>query len=90
MKVSIITITYNSDRTLQETIDSIASQKYTDIEYIVVDGLSNDNTIDIINSNKATISKFISEEDNRIYDAMNKGLSMASGEIIGILNSDDV
>lgn len=90
MKISIITITYNSDKTLQETIDSIASQKYEDIEYIIVDGLSNDNTIDIINSNKTRISKFISEKDNGIYDAMNKGLSMASGEIIGILNSDDV
>lgn len=90
MSISIITITYNSEKTLKDTIDSVMSQTYKDIEYIVIDGNSNDNTVDIVKSYGSKISKFISEPDHGIYDAMNKGLKLASGDIIGILNSDDI
>lgn len=89
MKVSIITIAYNSAETIEDTIRSVASQKYSDIEYIVVDGKSTDNTLSIIDKHKTSISKLISEKDNGIYDAMNKGVRLASGDIVGILNSDD-
>lgn len=90
MKVSIITVSYNSKKTIQDTIDSVKSQSYSNIEYIVVDGNSNDGTKKIINSNKEFISKIIIEKDKGIYDAMNKGISLATGDIVGILNSDDV
>lgn len=90
MKISIITITYNSQKTLDDTIKSVLSQKYNDIEYIIVDGNSKDSTIDIVKSYGDKISKFVSEKDNGIYDAMNKGLRLATGDVVGILNSDDV
>ncbi len=90
MKVSIVTITYNSEKTLKDTIESVVGQTYRDIEYIIVDGNSTDKTIEIVNSYGDKISKFISEKDNGIYDAMNKGLRLATGDIVGILNSDDV
>lgn len=90
MKVSIITATYNSERSIQRTIDSIASQDYLDIEHIIVDGGSTDNTINIIQSNQNKIAKFISEKDNGIYDALNKGIKLATGDIFGFLNSDDM
>ncbi len=89
-KVSIITITYNSEKTLDDTIKSVLSQTYENIEYIIVDGASSDRTIEIIKKYENEISKFISEADNGIYDAMNKGLELATGDIVGILNSDDV
>lgn len=89
MKVSIVTITYNSQNTLQNTIDSISRQSYRNIEYIIVDGNSTDRTKEIIKSNLDTITRWISEPDNGIYDAMNKGLKIATGEVIGFLNSDD-
>ena len=89
MKISIITVVWNNERTIKNCIDSILSQTYQNIEYIIVDGKSTDRTVEIINSYGEKISKFISEKDKGIYDAMNKGISMASGEIIGILNSDD-
>jgi len=89
MKVSIITITYNSAETIEDTIRSVLSQDYSDIEYIVVDGASKDSTLEIIERNRSSISKFVSERDKGIYDAMNKGVSMAPGDVIGILNSDD-
>lgn len=88
MKISIITVCYNSENTIGDTITSIASQKYTGCEHIIVDGASRDGTVDII-INASSITKFISEPDNGIYDAMNKGISLTSGEVIGILNSDD-
>lgn len=93
MKVSLITVTYNSERTLQDTIDSVLSQSYQNVEYIIVDGASSDNTVDIIKQN---VSRFagrlfwISEKDQGLYDAMNKGIRMATGDVVGILNSDDV
>ena len=90
MKFSIITVTFNSVRTLSDTIKSIVSQKNVEIEYILVDGCSTDGTLDIINEYKFFINKFVSEKDNGIYDAMNKGLALATGDIIGFLHSDDV
>jgi glycosyltransferase involved in cell wall biosynthesis len=89
MKVSIITVTYNSEKTVGDTIDSILSQDYSNIEYIIVDGASKDRTIEIVESYGNQISKFISEPDRGMYDAMNKGINLATGDIIGILNSDD-
>lgn len=89
MKVSIITITYNSESTLVETIDSVLSQTYKDIEYIIIDGASTDDTGSIVHSYKDKITKFVSEKDNGLYDALNKGIAMATGDVIGILHSDD-
>ncbi len=92
MKISIITVTYNSARTIQDTIDSVLSQTYKDIEYIVVDGDSSDNTIEIIKKNQKRFEgnlKWLSEPDSGIYDAMNKGIRISTGDVIGILNSDD-
>lgn len=89
MKVSIITVTYNSASTLEETILSVINQTYKNIEFIIVDGKSNDATLAIIDKYKNAIAKFISEKDKGIYDALNKGIAMATGDIIGILHSDD-
>lgn len=90
--VSIITVTYNCEKTIQRTIDSVIAQQYTNIEYILVDGDSSDNTLNIIKANQRKhpeIIRYISEKDQGLYDAMNKGIKMASGEIIGIINGDD-
>lgn len=89
MKISIITVCYNSEETISDTIQSVLSQDYKDVEYIIVDGKSTDRTLEIIQSIKSRI-KLISEKDRGIYDAMNKGINIASGDIIGILNADDV
>lgn len=89
MKVSIITVTYNSIDTLRDTIESVIEQDYPDIEHIIVDGSSNDGTQKLVKSYGAHISQFVSEPDKGIYDAMNKGIRMATGTIVGILNSDD-
>jgi glycosyltransferase involved in cell wall biosynthesis len=90
MKVSIITVCYNSESTIEDTIKSVANQTHPDIEYIIIDGNSRDATVEMIKKHSAFVSKWISEKDTGIYDAMNKGLEMATGEIIGILNADDV
>ena len=92
VKVSIVTATYNSARTLGDTMKSVLKQTYPDIEYIVVDGSSTDNTKDVIRQYEPQFSgrlKWVSEKDGGIYDAMNKGIRMATGDIVGILNSDD-
>ena len=92
MKVSIITVCYNSAATIRRTIESVLHQTYTDIEYIIVDGMSNDGTLEIINEFQDIFEnriKLISEPDRGIYDAMNKGIRIATGALIGILNSDD-
>lgn len=92
MKVSIVTVAYNSSATLEDTIKSVLAQSYADIEYIIVDGDSKDNTRDIIQRFEPQFGKrlkWISEKDNGIYDAMNKGIQMATGDVVGILNSDD-
>ena len=93
MKISIITATYNSAKTLQHTIDSLLSQSFSDWEQIIVDGGSTDNTLDIVHSNELSYNQrgiCISGKDTGIYNAINKGIEQATGEIIGILNSDDV
>lgn len=89
MKVSIITVTYNSQSFLEQTICSVTEQSYANIEYIIVDGGSIDNTLSIIEKYRTRIHKFISEKDKGIYDALNKGIAMATGDIVGILHSDD-
>lgn len=89
MKVSIITATYNSQSTIKDTIDSVLQQTYYNIEYIVIDGASTDKTIEIVKSYGNAITKFVSEPDKGLYDAINKGIAHATGDIVGILNSDD-
>lgn len=92
MKITIITATYNSADTLKNTFDSVLEQTYTNYEYIVVDGLSKDGTLDIIKEYEGKFNgkmRYISEKDKGLYDAMNKGIAMATGDIVGILNSDD-
>lgn len=90
--VSIITPCYNSEKTIENTINSVLSQSYKNIEYIIIDGKSNDSTVNIIKKYIPLFEgrlKYISEADNGIYDAMNKGISMSKGDIVGIVNSDD-
>lgn len=89
MKVSIITVTYNAEEFLEQCICSILSQTYTNIELIVVDGGSTDSTLTILAKYRQRIAVLISEKDEGIYDAMNKGIAVASGEVIGMLNADD-
>lgn len=90
MKVSIITVSFNSGNTILDTIESVKKQIYNDIEYIIIDGGSTDGTLDIIKSNLDVIDEFVSEPDYGLYHAMNKGIKLAKGEIIGFLNSDDL
>lgn len=89
MKVSIITISFNTENTIAKTLKSVANQSYESIEHIIVDGGSKDNTLEICNS-FSHISKIISEPDNGVYDAFNKGLNLATGDVVGFLNADDV
>ena len=90
MKISIITVSYNSVDTIEDTIKSVISQDYSDVEYIIVDGASTDGTLGVINRYKENIKTVVSESDKGMYDAMNKGIQLSSGDFIGILNSDDV
>ncbi|MDD9196717.1 glycosyltransferase family 2 protein [Aliivibrio sp. S3MY1] len=90
MKVSIITVCYNSEKTIEDTLKSVQSQCYSGIEYIVIDGGSKDSTNEIISKYKDIVSVHISEQDNGLYDAMNKGIALATGDIVGVLNSDDI
>lgn len=90
MKVSVITVAYNSEDTIEQCIQSVLGQDYPDLELIIVDGKSTDGTMNIITKYSERIASVISESDNGIYDAMNKGLSLCTGEVIGILNSDDM
>lgn len=89
MKISIITIAYNSENTIYDTLNSIDEQDYEDVEHIIIDGKSSDNTLQIV-SQFPGVAKVISEEDDGLYHAMNKGLQLANGDVIGILNSDDI
>lgn len=90
MKVSIITATYNSASTIHDTLASLESQTYLDIEYIIIDGSSKDDTLEVIKRNCTRVSKIVSEQDRGIYDALNKGIAAATGDIIGFLHSDDL
>nr|WP_319555546.1 glycosyltransferase family 2 protein [uncultured Vibrio sp.] len=90
MKVSIITATYNSSETIIDTLKSLEQQSYPNIEYIIVDGASKDNTLDVVRDNCSRVSKIISEPDKGIYDALNKGIQAATGDVIGFLHSDDL
>lgn len=89
MNVSVITVAYESAATIADTLDSLASQTHPDIEHIVIDGGSNDDTLAIIRAHGARVCKVVSEPDAGIYDAMNKGLRLATGDLIGFLNADD-
>lgn len=91
MKISIITVCYNSEATIERTIKSVLAQKTIDLEYLIIDGASKDGTLGIIKNyaEKNPCIRFISEKDKGIYDAMNKGISMTTGDVVGILNSDD-
>ncbi|MBI4930789.1 MAG: glycosyltransferase [Bacteroidetes bacterium] len=89
MKVSIITVCYNAETTIESAIQSVLQQSYSDIEYIIVDGNSTDKTISIIEKYKNRISKLIVEKDSGMYFAINKGIKSASGDVVGILNADD-
>ena len=92
MKISLITVTFNSSETLRDTIQSVLLQSYPNVEYIIVDGHSQDTTIEIIKKYEPLFQgrlKWISEKDSGLYDAMNKGIRMATGDIVGIINSDD-
>ena len=89
MKVSIITVVYNNNKTIKDAIESVLNQTYNNIEYIIIDGASTDGTVEIVKSYGDKITKFVSEPDKGLYDAMNKGIALATGDVIGILNSDD-
>jgi glycosyltransferase involved in cell wall biosynthesis len=89
LKISIITVCYNSSKFIRSAIESVLCQTYSDIEYIIIDGGSSDGTLDIISEYKNSIAHVVSETDRGIYDAMNKGIVAATGDIVGILNSDD-
>ena len=89
MKISIITVVWNNKDTIKDAIDSVLAQTYENIEYIIIDGASSDGTVEIVKSYGNKITKFLSEKDNGLYDAMNKGIVQATGDIVGILNSDD-
>ena len=90
MNISIITVALNSAGTIEDTIKSVLGQTYPDIEYIVIDGSSTDGTLEIVRRYKDKIAKIVSEKDGGMYEAMNKGIKLATGDVVGILNSDDI
>ena len=90
MKVSIITVCFNSEKTIEDTLKSVANQTYNNVEHIVIDGKSTDNTNAIIDMYYDSVSIHVSEPDKGLYDAMNKGIKLATGDIVGIINSDDI
>jgi glycosyltransferase involved in cell wall biosynthesis len=89
MKISIITVVYNRERTIKRAIQSVLNQTYKNIEYIVIDGASNDQTMDVVNQYKDQIAIIVSEKDQGMYDALNKGIQLATGDVIGLLHADD-
>jgi glycosyltransferase involved in cell wall biosynthesis len=90
MKVSVVTVCYNSAETVEATIQSVLGQDYPNIEYILIDGMSKDHTLSIIKKYEHQLATIVSEPDKGIYDAINKGVGMATGDVISVLNSDDV
>ncbi len=89
LKISLITVCYNAKNTIEHCIQSVAAQSYKNLEYIIIDGGSTDGTVEIINQYRERVNIFLSEPDQGIYDAMNKGIKLAGGDIIGMLNADD-
>jgi glycosyltransferase involved in cell wall biosynthesis len=89
LKISLITVCFNAERTIDRCIQSVIAQNYNNVEYIIIDGHSTDNTIQIINQYRNHINLFLSEPDRGIYDAMNKGIRLSGGDVVGILNADD-
>lgn len=89
MKISVITVTYNCEKEVEKTIQSVLSQTYPDIEYIIVDGASKDGTLDVVNKYKDRITKIVSEPDKGVYDAMNKAVKLATGEWVNFMNAGD-
>ncbi len=90
MKISIVTVSYNSAATIADTLRSVAGQSHRDIEHIVIDNVSSDATLDVVRKQGSHIAQLVSEPDRGLYDAMNKGLALASGDYVGFLNSDDM
>lgn len=90
MKISIVTVAFNSARTIGDTLRSVAAQTHPDIEHIVVDGGSTDGTLSVVRDHGQRVARLVSEADRGIYDAMNKGLALATGDVVGFLNSDDL
>lgn len=90
MKISIVTVVYNNEKTIQDAIQSVLGQSYGNIEYVIIDGNSKDKTVKLISDYKDQLGYFVSEKDNGLYDAMNKGILACTGDVIGILNSDDL
>ena len=90
MKISIITVTFNSSPVLADCLDSVYNQSHDDIEHVVIDGASNDNTLEILRGRRNMLSALVSEPDNGIYDALNKGIYRATGDIVGVMHADDV
>ena len=90
MKISIITVCLNSESTIERTICSVINQDYKDLEYIIIDGRSADSTVSIINKYREKVNHIISESDKGIYDAINKGISLSTGELVCILHSNDI
>lgn len=88
-KITIITITYNSEKTVRETLESVRKQQYKNLEYLIIDGGSKDSTLKIVEEYEDIVTNIVSEPDNGISDAMNKGIRLASGDLIGIIHSDD-
>ena len=89
-KISIITVCFNAEKTIEETIRSVISQTYKNIEYVIIDGKSSDNTLKIVQNYSHNINKLVSEKDTGLYDAMNKGVKNAKGEVVYFLNADDI
>ena len=90
MKITVITVTYNSAATVVDTLRSVAAQTHADIEHLIIDGGSTDDTLALVQSHGPHVARVVSERDQGIYDAMNKGLALATGEVVGFLNSDDI
>lgn len=90
MKISIITVVFNAEQFIQNCIESVIYQSYPNIEYIIIDGKSTDGTLNIIKNYSTQVSKIISEQDEGLYDAINKGISLATGDVVGLLNADDM
>jgi glycosyltransferase len=90
LKITIVTVAFNSAETIGDTLKSVAAQTYADIEHIVIDGASKDGTVDLVRAQGSRVARLVSEPDRGIYDAMNKGLALASGDFVGFLNADDM